>query len=89
MGRRTDTSDHEDDEQRQHHESQQNSNATSNEDKFDNDQLIHNTILPHRKRIRRDTLLSIQQQQYQQISNQSQQSCKIEDVSLVVVMSMC
>lgn len=78
MGRRTDISDHEDDDQQ--HESQSNSNGTSEEEKFDSDQLIHDTILPHRKRIRRDTLLSIQQQQHQQTSNQS---CKIEDVSWV------
>lgn len=77
MGGRTDISDHEDDDQQ--HESQQNSNGTSEEEKFDNNQLIHDTILPHRKRVRRDTLLSIQQHQHQQTSNQSQQSCKVEN----------
>jgi hypothetical protein len=45
---------------RQAHESQMN-NPNQN---IDDDPLIHDTILPHRKRVRRDTLLSIQQQHY-------------------------
>lgn len=69
MGRRTDIIN---DDSEQHsnslasmaNESQINSNQNSNEDKLYDDPLIHDTILPHRKRIRRDTLLSIQQQNY-------------------------
>jgi hypothetical protein len=94
MGRRTNL-DNDDDEQQSTsstsssstrivHESQTNSNRNLDEDKFDDDPLIHDTILPHRKRIRRDTLLSIQQQHY--IQPQQSESittcCKIEDVSL-------
>ena len=84
MGRRTDIdNDGDNDEQqttssfiRMEHESQINPD--------DDDPLIHDTILPHRKRIRRDTLLSIQQQQQQQNYVQPQQinSSKINDVSL-------
>lgn len=89
MGRRTDI-DNDDDEQqstsstsssstRIAHESQMNSNQN-----LDDDPLIHDTILPHRKRIRRDTLLSIQQQHYiqPQPSESMTTSYKIEDVSL-------
>ncbi|UJR21521.1 hypothetical protein I4U23_024606 [Adineta vaga] len=84
MGRRTDI-DNDDDEQqstssttsssstRLAHESQTNPNMNSDEDKLDNDLLIHDTVLPHRKRIRRDTLLSIQQQYPQQNYIQPQQ----------------
>jgi hypothetical protein len=92
MGRRTDI-DNDDDEQqstsstssssiRIAHESQMNLNQNVNEDnKFDEDPLIHDTILPHRKRIRRDTLLSIQQQQ-NYVQHQQLNSSKINDVSL-------
>ena len=97
MGRRTDV-DHDDDEQqsssspsstRVAHESQTNLNRNFDEDKPDDDPLIHDTILPHRKRIRRDTLLSIQQQYYIQ-SHETESTpttttttcCKIHDVSL-------
>ncbi|CAF1684842.1 unnamed protein product, partial [Adineta ricciae] len=88
MGRRTDI-DNDDDEQqstssttsssstRLAHESQTNPNTNSDEDKLDNDLLIHDTVLPHRKRIRRDTLLSIQQPQHphqQQLYVQHQHS---------------
>lgn len=73
MGRRTDI-DHDDDEQKSTssttstnssriaQESSTNIDRNSDEEKFDQDPLIHDTILPHRKRIRRDALLSIQQQ---------------------------
>ena len=99
MGRQTDIDNDNNDEQQQQQqqststESRRNSNQILNENKFDinddDDPLIHDTILPHRKRIRRDTLLSIQQQQQQQHYVQSQQSesssietsCKTEDVS--------
>ena len=91
MGRRTEI-DNDDDEQqstsstssiRQAHESQMtNSNRTIDEEKFDDDPLIHDTILPHRKRVRRDTLLSIQQQHYVQPQT-SESSMKIEDVSIL------
>ncbi len=81
MGRRTDIdNDGDDDEQqttssliRMEHESQINPD--------DDDPLIHDTILPHRKRIRRDTLLSIQQQQ-NYVQHQQLNSSKINDVSL-------
>ncbi|CAF4151907.1 unnamed protein product, partial [Rotaria magnacalcarata] len=69
MGRRTDII-NDDSEQhsgsliRMAHESQINSNRNSDEDKLYDDPLIHDTILPHRKRVRRETLLSIQQQNY-------------------------
>ncbi|CAF4096164.1 unnamed protein product [Rotaria sp. Silwood2] len=63
------------------HESQTNSNQNSNEDKLYDDQLIHDTILPHRKRIRRETLLSIQQQSYiqPQQAESTTRYCKIDD----------
>ena len=48
------------------HESQINSNRNSSDDKLYDDPLIHDTILPHRKRLRRDNLLSIQRQHYAQ-----------------------
>jgi len=92
MGRRTDI-DNDDDEQQSTsstssssttiriaaHESQTNSNRN-----LDDDPLIHDTILPHRKRVRRDTLLSIQQQHYVQPQQSESMTtcCKIEDVSL-------
>jgi hypothetical protein len=99
MGRRTEI-DNDDDEQqstsstssssnRLANESQMNPNRNLDEEKFDDDTLIHDTILPHRKRVRRDTLLSIQQQHYVQ-PQQSQSmttSCKIEDVSLFTINS--
>ncbi len=88
MGRKTDVDN--DDEQRSlsrvsqmspnsiKYESQNNSNRDLNEykmnDNDDNDPLIHDSILPHRKRIRKDTLQYIQ-------SQQSSTSCKIVDVS--------
>ncbi len=60
------------------HESQNNSNRNLNENQMndidDNDPLIHDSILPHRKRIRKDTLQYLQPQQ-------SSTSCKIVDVS--------
>jgi hypothetical protein len=60
------------------YESQNNSNRDLNEYKMndidDNDPLIHDSILPHRKRIRKDTLQYIQ-------SQQSSTPCKIVDVS--------
>ncbi len=93
MGRKPDI-DNDDDEQqstsstsslstRIAHESQVNPNRNLNEDKLDDDPLIHDTILPHRKRIRRDTLLSIQQQHYvqPQQSESITTCCKTEDVS--------
>lgn len=96
MGRRTDI-DPEDDEQQSNssvsttttrlvHESQ----MQSNDEKFvhDDDPLIHDTILPHRKRVRRDTLLSIQQVQRSVQAPPSSESssslsidCKLEHVS--------
>jgi hypothetical protein len=94
MGRRTDM-DNDDDEQqsttssssstRMAHESQINPNRNLDEDKSDDDPLIHDTILPHRKRVRRDTLLSIQQQYYiQPQQSESSSTCdKIHDVSLI------
>jgi len=94
MGRRTDI-DNDDDEQqstsstsssstRLAHESQTNPNQNLYEDKLDDDLLIHDTVLPHRKRIRRDTLLSIQQQHYVQPQQSESMTtyCKINDVSL-------
>ncbi len=60
------------------YESQNNFNRDLNENKMndndDNDPLIHDTILPHRKRIRKDTLQYIQPQQ-------SSASSKTVDVS--------
>ncbi|CAF3950166.1 unnamed protein product [Adineta steineri] len=105
MGRRTDI-DNDDDEQqstsstsssstRLAHESQANIHQTIDEDKLDNDLLIHDTVLPHRKRIRRDTLLSIQQQHYVQpqqsesmttcckIDNNDNHNCINDEVSLI------
>ncbi|CAF3410067.1 unnamed protein product [Rotaria sp. Silwood1] len=66
------------------HESQANSNHNPNEDKLYDDPLIHDTILPHRKRIRRDTLLSIQQQSYiqPQQSESTTRYYKIDDADL-------
>jgi hypothetical protein len=66
------------------HESQTNLNQNMDEIKLEEDPLIHDTILPHRKRIRRDTLLSIQQQHYVQPQQSESMAtcCKIEDVSL-------
>jgi hypothetical protein len=101
MGRRVDI-DNDDDEQqstsstsssRMAHESQVNIDRHSDDEKFDHDPLIHDTILPHRKRIRRDTLLSIQQQQQQHVQfqslNSSTTSSNIKDVSrfLTIVLS--
>jgi hypothetical protein len=94
MGRRTEI-DNDDDEQqstsstssslnRLANESQMNTNRNLDEEKFDDDTLIHDTILPHRKRVRRDTLLSIQQQHYVQPQPMTT-SCKIEDVSLFTI----
>ena len=77
MGRKTD--DDNDEQQtnsssiRMEHESQ----VTPDDD----DPLIHDTILPHRKRIRRDTLLSIQQQQ-NYVQSQQIICRKFDDVSL-------
>ena len=102
MGRRTDI-DNDDDEQqstsststsssRMAHESQVNSERPFDDDKLDDDPLIHDTILPHRKRIRRDTLLSIQQQpqqQHQHVQSQASESTAVgnhlQDVSLCLV----
>jgi hypothetical protein len=99
MGRKTDI-DNDDDEQqstsstsssstttRIAHESQTNLNRNLDEDKLDDDPLIHDTILPHRKRVRRDTLLSIQQQHYVQAQQSELMTtcCKIEDVSLFLL----
>jgi hypothetical protein len=60
------------------HESQTNPNQNFDEHKMndddDSDLLIHDTILPHRKRIRKDTLQYIQTQQ-------PTTSCKILYVS--------
>jgi hypothetical protein len=94
MGRRTDI-DNDDDEQqstsstssssiRLAHESQTNPLRHFDEEKYDDDPLIHDTILPHRKRIRRETLLSIQQQHYVQPQQSESMTtyCKIEDVSV-------
>jgi hypothetical protein len=94
MGRRTDI-DNDDDEQqstsstssssiRLAHESQTNPLRNFDEEKYDDDPLIHDTILPHRKRIRRETLLSIQQQHYVQPQQSESMTtyCKIEDVSV-------
>jgi hypothetical protein len=89
MRRRTDIDNDDNDEQqstlstRIAHESHSNSNPNLDEDKLDDDPLIHDTILPHRKRIRRDTLLSIQQQHYvqPQQSESITTCCKTEDVS--------
>lgn len=95
MGRRTDI-DNEDDEQqsissnssstittRLVHESQ----LPSHEEKFDDDSLIQDKILPHRKRVRRDTLLSIQQTQRYSQPPPSESSlstdCKLEHVSIL------
>ncbi|CAF3387205.1 unnamed protein product [Rotaria socialis] len=69
MGRRTDIINDDSEHHsgsliRMAHESQLNSNQNSDEDKLYDDPLIHDTILPHRKRVRRETLLSIQQQNY-------------------------
>ena len=50
----------------------------------DHDLLIHDTILPHRKRIRKDTLLSMSQQCLQAEHEQSSlmiNACKLLDVS--------
>lgn len=93
MGRRTDI----DDEQqstssnssstRLVHESQMH----SNEEKFDDDDdpLIQDKILPHRKRVRRDTLLSIQQtQRYNQPPSSDSflsTDCKLEHVSILSI----
>jgi hypothetical protein len=86
MGRKTDN-DHADDEQQTtpnliKPESQNNPNQDFDEHKF-HDSLTHDTILPHRKRIRRDTLLSIQQQyvQPQQQSESTTTTTTVLDVS--------
>jgi hypothetical protein len=63
------------------HESQTNPNQDFDENKMndddDSDLLIRDTILPHRKRIRKDTLQYIQTQQ-------STTSCKILYVSFII-----
>jgi len=95
MGRKTDVDN--DDEQKSlsrvsqmspnsiKYESQNNFNRDLNENKMndndDNDPLIHDSILPHRKRIRKDTLQYIQ-------SQQSSTSCKIVDVSFFFLISI-
>jgi hypothetical protein len=59
-------------------DSQNNSNRDLYENQMnDNDPLTHDTILPHRKRIRKDTLQYIQSQQ---LSTSDQ----IVDVSLIL-----
>jgi hypothetical protein len=80
MGRTTDIDNIDDEQQTTLLSTQMEHESQSNPD--DDDPLIHDTILPHRKRIRRDTLLSIQHQQQYYVQPQQITFSKIEDVSL-------
>ena len=67
------------------HESQRNLNQDIDEHRInddDSDPLIHDTILPYRKRVRKDTIQSIQ-------LSQLATSCKILNVSRLLFALLC